>query len=119
MSPEKANIFFIEDDISFRSIHTRLLESQGHSVLLSAETLEEAVDKINLIKEKGINVVILDGNLNEEELSGADGAYLARLLKELHPEVLIVGCSSKEIIGVDANSFKHEGPRLLQVVKEL
>jgi len=73
MSPEKARVFVSEDDKDWRDTLREMLADSGHSVVLSAGTLAEALAAVDRLGELGVNVATIDGNLNEWDTSGVDG----------------------------------------------
>ena len=82
MSPEKAKIFLVEDN-EFDICDTRwFLKEGGHQIVIEAKSLEEALNLIPSLKEKEINVAIVDGNLSSGERSGSDGARIAEEIRK-------------------------------------
>lgn len=110
MSPESARIFWVEDDDDYRRTRTEFLEREGHIVVEVASSFDEAVEKIPSLQEKGINVAIVDGNLDPGENSGREGETIAKKIKSEHPSITVIGNSfEKPIGGVDINCPKVEG----------
>ena len=110
MSPERARVFVIEDGEDYRSTVEEYLEAKGHTVVLVAETMKEAVEKIESLDSKDVDVVVLDGNLSPGKYKGEEGAFLAELIKDKHPDIKIIGASLRDDIpGVDVNSTKIRG----------
>jgi len=46
----------------------RLLENVGHEVVIEAQTLKAALSSIQLAKDLGVQVAIVDGNLNSWDI---------------------------------------------------
>lgn len=105
--PEKAKVFVAEDDSIWRRTIKRRLSEESHEVVLEAETLAQALKSIEQFKELGVQVAVIDGNLNPYDSSGSDGAELAIAIKRLAPEVKMVGMSgATDVFGVDINLGK-------------
>lgn len=120
MSPENAKVFIAEDDRYWRRVLKRELKRGGHNVLLVASTLLEAIDKIKKFREEGIQVAVIDGNLNPDNLGGGrDGEMLAEAIHALEPEVKIIGMSSHNIKNVDQNVLKGNEKLLGKAVKDI
>ena len=110
MAPENARIFYVEDDESRAETDTEELEEAGHRVVLVAtnnEGFEEAFPKLG---ELGINVAIVDGNLDEDDESGRDGERMAGKIKNQYPDITVIGRSLENPIpSADINCPKIEG----------
>jgi CheY-like chemotaxis protein len=110
MSPEKAVVFFVEDDDDSREVSTEFLEMSGHHVVDTARSLEEALTKIPNLDKKGVNVALVDGNLSEWDTSGRDGERVAKEIKNQHPNIVVIGHAlSEPIAAADVNCTKFEG----------
>lgn len=97
MSPENTKIFLVEDDLIDQEQIRWILEKNGHSIVVEAETLDEALLQIPELREKGVNVAIVDGNLTEGVGSGEDGRRVTERIKELHgEEIQVVSHSATE-----------------------
>ncbi|MEK7503739.1 MAG: response regulator [Patescibacteria group bacterium] len=92
--PEKAKIFFAEDDDLVRKLVRRVCLASGHTIELEATTLEDALEKIKLAKEMGVNVAVLDGNLTKGERLKDDGEIIAQALEKEIPDIIIVSHSA-------------------------
>ena len=76
----------------------------GHRVVLTARTLKEALDIIPRFKERGVQVVLVDGNLSSGDLSGLNGKMIVEAIRSQVPEVKTIGTSaSGYVAGVDKN----------------
>lgn len=96
MSPEHARVFIAEDVKRWRSILKRELKRAGHSVVLTASTLPEAIAKVKEFKDKGVQVAVIDGNMDQTILnSGQDGEILVGAIRTADPRVKIIGMSSR------------------------
>lgn len=91
--PEKARVFLAEDDPYMQKVIKQRLEEAGHELTLEAHTLDEALQSIQQFKNSGIQVAVLDGNLDKDDTSGYDGQLMVRKIKELAPEVKTIGMS--------------------------
>lgn len=110
MSPENAKVFHVEDNASTRETIKEFLELHGHTVIDSAGSLQDALDKIPYLNEHGIQVAIVDGNLSPDDSSGRDGELVAGKIKERYPGVIVIGNSLRDDVkGADINSPKVDG----------
>lgn len=120
MSPEAAKIFWVEDDKDFVEVRSEFCRRAGHKVVLTASSREEVTEKIPLMKEVGVQVAIVDGNLSQGDESGWDGEAVAKEIKTASPEVVVIGNSlRKPIANADVNCPKVEGAaKLVQVITQ-
>lgn len=124
MSPERAKIFFVEDNEHDRSNVQWFLERDGHSIVIEARTLGEALSQIPELQEKGVNVAIVDGNLTEGDGSGEDGEKVTNKIKKLFGEsVKVISLSGQRESYGYGDVFVMKNPRdgykeLLRVVRE-
>lgn len=119
MCPENAKVFVVEDyAIRLRAIK-QFLEKGGHEVVLTASSLDEALDAVPKLNELGIQVATVDGNLTLLDDSGDDGRMVVHAIRDMAPEIKIVGHSSNDIGGVDANVRKGDVGRLAEVINKL
>jgi DNA-binding NtrC family response regulator len=118
MSPEKAKIFFVEDDVDSREDCAEYLKSAGHTIVETATTIEEAMNKIPTLDQKGINIAIVDGNLSKDSYDGSEGEFIAEEIKKQHPNIVVIGHSLKKPLNnADVNSIKMENnEKLVEVV---
>lgn len=120
MSPENAKVFIAEDVKYWRKVLKRELKKEGHDVLLVASTLPEAINKLRKFKEKGIQVAVIDGNMDPDNSGGGqDGEVLVGIIRALEPKVKIIGMSSHKIKGVDINVLKGNERLLGKIVKNI
>ncbi|MDD5147756.1 MAG: response regulator [Candidatus Daviesbacteria bacterium] len=119
MAPENAKVFIAEDVERWQETIRRKLEQVGHSVVLTASTLSEAIEEVKKFRDKGIQVAVIDGNMNSGNSGGQDGEILLAAIRSTTPEVKVVGMSSHPIEGVDINVLKGNERFLGRVVKEL
>lgn len=119
MSPENANVFIVEDKQYWQEGLKRRLEGAGHKVVASATTLTQALEATKHLKEMGVQVATLDGNLNDYDTSGADAQRVLREIRTLAPEVIVIGLSALSIPGVDVDLGKGEAFTIDKVVKDL
>ena len=118
MSPEKAKVFFVEDDADSRDVSAEFLQMAGHTVVETASSLPEALTKIPKLGKKGVNVAIVDGNLSEGDSSVRDGETVAGQIKAQHPNIIVIGHALEKPINVaDINCTKMQGSsKLAEVV---
>lgn len=119
MSPEKAKVFVVEDDKFWQMAIKGVLEDAGHSVVASATTLDEALVMVEQLKEMGVDVAVLDGNLDPDEYQGFDGQTVLRAIQEKAPEVKTIGMSGNSVKGTDIDLGKGNAVELGEVVSNL
>ncbi len=117
--PENARVFVAEDDPDFLDDLKMVLEGEGHAVTLSATSLENALQAIGNFQKLGIQVASIDGNLKRGVRSGTDGRQLVNAIRDLAPDVKIIGMSAEPITGVDVDLGKDRFEELGQVVTGL
>lgn len=105
-------IALFEDDEWLVDNLTRLLESMGHQIVFSCQTLSESEqmlvsnDEGRLANGHEIDLAIVDGDLKFGMLL-QDGAKICRLLKNLQPRPLIIGNSGGgSVEGADKQAHK-------------
>lgn len=119
MCPENARVFVVEDLDDWQQGIKETLETGGHSVVGSAQALEEALEKIPLLEGQGVQVAIIDGNLTEGDTSGSDGQTILEAIHAHAPNVKTIGLSSLPIPGVDVNVGKTRFGNLESAVREI
>lgn len=129
MSPEKAKAFLVEDDWMAAWRTKNYLEKGGHSVLLEATTLEEALALVPRLEQEGVNVAVVDGNLSKEGKDGADGRKVVEAIRGQAPNIKIVVYSRGDYNygdeGVPKPRFSPEfkdsdrSPKIEEVVREI
>jgi CheY-like chemotaxis protein len=120
MSPEKAKVFVAEDSEDWKKIIKDELESEGHIVVATASTLKEALETAKKLKELGVDVAVIDGNLGENIfVLGSDGQAVLAAVRENAPKVKTVGMSSFSVRGTDVDLGKMDVKRLGKVVSDL
>lgn len=116
--PKEAKVFIAEDNKMWRGIIKRRLSSSGHTIVLEAGSLEEALENVNLAREREVNVGVLDGSLNEDILT-EDGLRIAHALRKEVPGIKIVSLSGRPADWGDVNLKKEDASRLAEIVTEL
>lgn len=106
MSPEKARVFVAEDDTDYQGMIKELLEEDGHSVVATAQSLPEAMDTIKKLQDLGVDVAVIDGNLNELDTDGSDGQSVLQAIRKQAPGVKTVGMSGNSVKGTDVDLGK-------------
>jgi DNA-binding response OmpR family regulator len=96
-------ILLVEDDPLIALGTTLALEDRGYGVF-HAETAEEAV---NALEADGFSALVTDINLGP----GADGFFVARRWREMHPDAPVVFVS-----GADAGRYEAEGVRPSELI---
>lgn len=113
--PIEARVFVAEDDPSTQDLIGLVLTDNGHRVVLSARTREEALGMISQFAAYGIQVAVLGGNLDSWKPSGDpdhDSQVILRAIRDAGVQVKTVGLSLNEIPGVDVDLGKE---RLLEL----
>ena len=119
MSPEKAKVFIVEDGQQWQNVIGEILTRGGHEVVLRARTKEEALAGIKKLEELDVNVVTLDGNLNEWDTSGADGQIIMSTIRTQTPDVKIIGLAGGNVRGADIDLGKSNAVDLCETVTKL
>lgn len=65
------------------------IENVGAKVIATAKTLDEA-EKVIQESEEDIDVAVVDGNLDSEDVNCADGMRIVNLLRAMRPDTKIV-----------------------------
>lgn len=94
--PQQARIFLVEDDILEVQEVKYFLEKADHKIVAEAKSLEEALNLIPQLSEKGINIAIVDGNLTSGDSSGKDGQTVATAIRKQSKGIKIVAYSGKK-----------------------
>ena len=118
---QEARVGIFEDNPMWQDILGDLVKRGGHQVVTRAISMEEALQVIKGLEEGALDVAIVDGNLSDHDISGRDGAEIARLLHEKLGNVSVIGCSgSNTITGVDYSVSKAGNPReIAEIIKAL
>lgn len=82
-------IFLADDDDSFREQIRGALEKEGHNVAIEVKNYDEAITKLDEARKLGVEILVTDGKMPNEE----DGPRLAGQLNHLIPELLVVSIS--------------------------
>lgn len=98
-----------EDDQAVRQVIAVNLDLSGHTVTHEAHNMDEASRIIESLAEDEIDVAVVDGNLTAGEVSGFEGASIARLLRNRFKErVIVIGIAgSGKVKGADINLPKE------------
>jgi len=115
--PKEAKVFVAEDDKQWRGIIGRSLSESGHTVVLEAISLGEALENVKLAREKGVNVGVIDSSLSEG--SQIDDPRIAKSLRKEVPGIKIVSLSGDPADFGDANPGKENGFQVGEIVTEL
>lgn len=114
-----AKAFIAEDDSQWQEIYKDILEGEGHEVFLTATNKSEALAAVERLTELGINLALIDGNLNKWDSNGADGQAVLAAIRTKAPNVRTVGVSALSVPGADAQASKTRIEKLGEVVKNL
>ncbi len=108
---KRAKVGIFEDDVDWRELLTEIVEDSGHSVAVAVRDMDEARAAIDDLEEGSLDVAIVDGNLNPNESTGADGAEITRLLHKKLGAITVIGFSGiNQIAGVDHSLSKAGDP---------
>lgn len=119
MSPENARVFVAEDDKDWQRFIEDYIKEGGHTMVLLAKTRQEALEMVKQFKELGIQVAIIDGNLNSIITNGSDGQAVLAAIRIQSPEVKTIGMSSLNVRGTDVDLGKCNVRELGDVIKNL
>ena len=117
--PPKTEVAVFEDDKNWQDIIKRVLKDEGHRVVLTATNIEDALEATKRLKELGVKVATIDGNLNDWEASGNDGQAIIAAIKANAPGVKTVGMSGLGMRGVDIYVGKANASDLGKIVTKL
>lgn len=117
--PEKAKVFVAEDNPDHLEWIIRMVETAGHTVTLTARSLNDALAAINTFSEAGIQIASIDGNLGSIGNFGSDGDQMVTAIRKVAPDVKIIGMASSTISGVDVDLGKKRLSELGQVITKL
>tara|TARA_Y100000310_G_C20416459_1_gene684572 strand:+ start:320 stop:658 length:339 start_codon:yes stop_codon:yes gene_type:complete len=98
-----AQVFVVEDEAMIREMLRNILEGH-HEVVAEVATRQDALELVPQLKEKGVDVTILDGSLSRQ--SDDDGEIIAAVLRDQTPGIRIVSCSVREQGWGDVNLSK-------------
>lgn len=119
MSPEKARVFIAEDNEDFLDIIQEYLEEADHSVVLKASTLTDALAGVNNLEKLGVDIAVLDGNLDEWETKGYDGQEVLRVIRATAPNVRTISMSGNKFPNADIDLGKDKVEDIGGVVTNL
>lgn len=85
------NIFLADDDNNFRPKLRAVLEGKGHNVVIEAVNGKEARQSVQLARELGVEVAVLDCHMPNRE----DGPEIAGMLNAEIPNLLVVSVSDQ------------------------
>jgi CheY-like chemotaxis protein len=117
--PPKTEVAVFEDNKDWQKRIREILENDGHSVVLTATNIKEALEATKRLKDLGVKVATIDGNLNSFEASGDDGRAIIAAIKANAPDVKTIGMSALGMYGVDVNVGKANAMDLGKTVTKL
>ena len=117
--PERAKVFVAEDNLQYQGFIEKFLGRAGHTVVLKATTLDEAIEAIAQFETLGVQVATIDGNLSPNDDSGYDGHALVEAISRHAPHVKTVGMSGLDIKGVTVDLGKRRIDKIGEVVTKL
>ncbi len=119
MSPERAKVFVAEDADLWQRMIKRILANDGHQIVSSATNLKDALAAIDRFAELGVQVAIIDGNLDEDESTGCDGQAVLAAIHRVVPQVKTIGFSRDRVCGVDVDLGKEKSIDLGKTVTKI
>ena len=121
MSPEMARVFIVEDQGMMREFMRSSLVRAGHVIVGEANRIEAAIEATTRFDEMGVQVIIIDGNLTLDDVSGDDGQAVLGAVRQNAPHVKTVGMSfsKKGVPGTDLNLGKQNMSKLGDEVTQL
>lgn len=117
--PERARVFVAEDDEQWQIMIEDILNEAGHSVVLKATTLDEALKAAEQFEELKVQVATIDGNLSPDDVSCYDGRALVAAISRFAPDVKTIGMSGLSVRGVTIDLGKRNAIKLGEVVTNL
>lgn len=100
---EGARVGIFDSDPVMQDLIARYVEADGHKIVTRAMNLFESVRVINAIPQ--LDVGIVESNYAPRKFDGADGDFIARMLREKYGEtVIIIGTSDTN--DLEAADFK-------------
>ena len=117
--PPKAEVAIFEDDKDWQQMIKETLEDEGHRVVLTASNIKDALEATKKLKDLGVQVATVDGNLNDYEANGNDGQAIIAAIKANAPGVRTVGMSALGMRNVDVNVGKGNLDKLGKAVTKL
>ncbi|MDO8573572.1 MAG: hypothetical protein Q7R77_02370 [Candidatus Daviesbacteria bacterium] len=117
--PEKARVAIFEDNLMFLDAFKTRIIAAGHNVVSEATNLRTALEAVEQFEQLGVQVAIIDGNLDPNNTSGYDGRALVAAINRLAPIVKTVGMSNSSVEGVTIDLGKRNYPKLGETVTNL
>ncbi|MDP2735232.1 MAG: hypothetical protein Q8P12_03420 [bacterium] len=100
-----AKLFIAEDDPDILDTYRTVMEILDHEIVLEAATFEDALEKAPQAAGLGCTVAIIDGTLIRGT-GGDHGQHVAKALREAHPSIFIISCSTEKKSWGDENLEK-------------
>lgn len=119
MSPERARVAIAEDNQSYVDIMKEFLEMEGHTVVAHAANLPDALELVHKLVELKVDVLLLDGNLNDYDYKGYDAQTILAKMREINSTVKTIGVSGNEIKGVTRDLGKANMVDIAKAVTEI
>lgn len=117
---ENARIGIFDDTDFVRGLFREYLELDGHTIVLEADSVESSKASIETMEPDAMDVAIVDGNFSGTRLDSAEGAEIARMLRNRLPGVFIIGVSSAAPVeGADINYSKENFTQARRDIKGL
>lgn len=115
--PKNAQVFLVEDYEPIRATAKHFLEKEGHEVRVEAGTLEEALERVETVKQEGVNVAVLDKSLGSGRDDGSEIA--AALRAEIEGIKIISFSMSEKLKWADKSIAKPEIEELVEAVTNI
>ena len=97
MSPENANIIYIEDKAEWIARTKETLEQSGHHVIALASSLDAGMELIQKLAAEGtkVDIALIDDDLKAGKINGvSNGALLASAVRAYLPQTKVLGYSA-------------------------
>ena len=107
-------VLLAEDNKDWQKTIAGILKDVGATLVLTVETLEEALAATVLMKKLQIDLVILGGNLGEYKDENPDSAAILAALAAQESSVKTIGLSADKTPGVDRDVQKWRANTLLE-----
>jgi CheY-like chemotaxis protein len=94
-----ARLFIAEDNITTQFLLKNLFEESGHAVISIAYNLRSALEEVRKLQVNGINLAIVDGNLDPGSNLNADGREIADAITKTGLRIPVVAFSGSVTAG--------------------
>jgi CheY-like chemotaxis protein len=112
-------VIHIEDDPQWQDIVREAVEEIGATLVLTLDTMEEALAAVILMEKLKIDLVILDGNLTEGEYKGDEARKILEMMAQRGVSATTIGFSGSSIKEADIDLGKGKATELKETITSL